>query len=102
MSKKNDPVVVAYEEYKQQCAGLSIAPCDFVGWQIYAVQLDEHHLPYLTNYPNARKASSKRSGCAATFRQSRRVWSGMDSADAIGVPALVVNQVLPAAQCIAG
>lgn len=50
MSKKNDPVVVAYEEYKQQCAGLSIAPCDFVGWQIYAVQLDEHHLPYLTNY----------------------------------------------------
>ena len=49
MSKKNDPVVVAYEEYKQQCAGLSIAPCDFVGWQIYAVQLDEHHLPYLTN-----------------------------------------------------
>jgi len=33
----------------------------------------------------ARKAPSKRFGCVATFRRSRRVWAGMDSADAAGV-----------------
>ena len=33
----------------------------------------------------ARKASSKRFGCEATFRRSRRAWAGLDSADANGV-----------------
>ena len=38
--------------------------------------------------PKARQASSKLSGCVATFRRSRRVWAGKDSADAAGALVL--------------